>query len=697
MKQVLKSGRWQFRIDKGMLFITGGRKLIGRFRLSPLIEGVACKLAPWERVSSTHFKSAIRGGKGWVHLRGQYGKVCYYMETGLKEFGSLTYFPDSTPVGHAWQTYVSDEHDRLWDNMLDTEVLISSSYPGDNPDGSDGEGMCDPGDKPMTWVWNVPVRAMSFKTDTGWLGLSVPGALPVGVTRLKMERQRFSMTFQALRPSCRGGMMPKVYFAPGLTGAYDVLDTHRRLSEKMGLMRKKDPDHPKWWTYPRFLAWDELLRLHKESERKSKKPGAQWAPMTAKNLKMWIKTVGHSMGVTRRMNFLMEQMYIDRYGSRRVVSQLGGVGGFRRTIDELRKQGVHVGVYLHPFNVDKKENAFYRKHPEAFCRRKDRSVSIGFLPVIGAKSEFGYIDWTHPLGREYMLDLVEFLISPKKGCLNADRINIDNARGVDPRSFELHDPDWGIGDLMQMKVLRLIYEKVKEIKPHAMLQRLGVADCYMQPFADEVYCNEHWKPQPDDWHRRGQIVTRTMRDVAFATCGWFATMTKSYEYYMSVLVWSVPETLSVGHAIHPYMHYRPLQEKYYRRRRSGVQVYMNAPINITDRCRVSWHDNGTLEAWRKYTRGPLKGFYAALALSRRCFVTYNEKQALVGSSETRLVRIPLPPSARLMSVERVSHGRRAVPCEYRISRNGRKASLQMRIEDCGGNTMYYRIRYRISG
>ena len=32
-----------------------------------------------------------------------------------------------------------------------------------------------------------------------WLGLSIPGALPVGVTRLRMARQRFSMTFEILR------------------------------------------------------------------------------------------------------------------------------------------------------------------------------------------------------------------------------------------------------------------------------------------------------------------------------------------------------------------------------------------------------------------------------------------------------------------------------------------------------------------
>lgn len=692
MRQILKSGRWHFNIDEEKLVITCGKKHVGQFCLSPLIEGVPSKLGSWERINQTHFKSIIQG-KSSVHLEIRYGYVSYYMETHIKEFGRLTYFSESKVTCPNWQTYVSDEHDRLWDINLDKEVLISSSYPGMNPDGADGAGMTDPGDMPPTWIWNVPVRALSFKTDIGWLGLSVPGALPVGVTRFKMERQRFSMTFEALRPSCEEGMMPKVYFISGLSDAYDLLDKHRLMSEKMGLMRKKTSRHPKWWSYPRFLVWDELLRLQKVASKNNKKRRLS-AELTTRNLKKWIKIVGQSIGVPRKMNFIMEQAYFYRYGSRSIIKELGGVKGLRRTIDELRKKGIHVGLYLHPFDVDKNENNFYKEHPEAFSRPKDKPVSL-YLPPAGYKEELVHIDWTHPLGRKYVLDMVEFLISPKKGCLNADRINIDNVRGVDPRVFDFYDPDWGIGDLMQMKVLRLIYKKVKEIKPYAMVQKAAIADCYMQSYADEVYCNEHWKPDTNDWYRRGQIVTRTMSDVIFATCGWFVTMTKSYEYYMSMLVWGVPDTFSVRHAIHPYMCHRPLQDKYYRRRLSGVQVYMNAPVNITNQCRVTWHNDGTLEAWRKYTRGRLKGFYAALALSRRCFVTYNENQALIGSSETRLVRIPLPRGTRLISVEKISHSKKSTPHKYKILSESRNGSLEMYVGDCAGDTMYYRIKYRI--
>ena len=79
--------------------------------------------------------------------------------------------------------------------------------------------MCDPGDKPPGWVWNLPVRACSFSTEQGdWLGLCVPGPLPVGVTRLRMQQQHFSMTFQVLRPACEEGFMPEVYLVPGLAG-----------------------------------------------------------------------------------------------------------------------------------------------------------------------------------------------------------------------------------------------------------------------------------------------------------------------------------------------------------------------------------------------------------------------------------------------------------------------------------------------
>jgi hypothetical protein len=693
MYKSLKSGKWHFKVDGEQLIIKSGNKKAGIFNLAPLIEGKAANLDKWQEVSKTHFKAGIKDSNTCLHFALKYGYPCYWMETEQKQFEKLTYFPQTKTTGEAWQTYVSDEHDRLWDINLDAEVLISSAYADMNVDGEDGAGMTDPGDMPPTWIWNIPVRALSFKTDAGWLGLSVPGPLPVGVTRLKMQDKQFSMAFQTLRPACKEGMMPRVYFIPDLSSAYDVLNVQQEISQKMGLMRKRSPNHPEWWTNPYYKLWDEMARLQKNQTSILDEKGKQKSVLTTKNVNKWLDTVAESTRLKGNINLFFDQTYFHNYGEKDVIPELGGVEGFRKTIDKLRKKGTRVALYMHQYKINS-DVKFYREHPECFCKFKDPSFKIQHGVRVG-KSDLVFIDWTHPMGREYMLSLIEFILSSEKGCLNADWLAFNNIFAPDPRKFDFYDPDWGIGDLMRYKVQRLAYQKAKEIKPDCLVRMQSAAEPCFQPYIDQLQLCEHWNGQMTDCYRRGQIITRTVRDVILETDAWFVTLTKANEFYMSMLVWNVPETEAVHHAIHPYMYYRELKEKDYRRRRSGMQVYMNAPINITDRCMVTWHSDGRLEAWRKYTRGKLKGFYAAMALSRKCFVTYGKKQALIGSSETRRALIPLPPKAKVIGMEKVSHDGKRTTWQYSIVKKAKNIYVDSRIEDCGCDPMYFRIRYEI--
>ncbi len=203
--------------------------------------------------------------------------------------------------------------------------------------------MTDPGDKPPTWIWNLPVHACSFLTAEGdWLGLSVPGALPVGVTRLNMHRQRFSMTFQILRPACEEGQMPEVYFIPGLRDPYDCLDSHRAISEAKGLTVEKSPDHPRWWSHPTFKCWDEVVRLQ-GGAFKYDNQGNPSTVMTREQMLEWLEKVEQSCGLQGRLNIVFDQYWSYRYGSREVTKELGGVAGFRGFIDSLRERGLRYG------------------------------------------------------------------------------------------------------------------------------------------------------------------------------------------------------------------------------------------------------------------------------------------------------------------------------------------------------------------
>ncbi len=666
--------------------------VLARFVLTPTADGEAASIAQWRQEDHQHFCADLQP-EGKIHLAVRNGYVCYWMETSREQFETLTYFPDSHATGLDWHTYLSDEHDRRWDINVDTEVALSSSYPHMNVDGEDGAGMTDPGDKPPTWIWNLPVHACSFLTAEGdWLGLSVPGALPVGVMRLNMHRQRFSMTFQILRPACEEGHMPEVYFIPGLRDPYDCLDSHRAISEAKGLTIEKSPDHPKWWSHPTFKCWDEVVRLQ-GGAFKYDDQGNPSTVMRREQMLEWIEKVEQSCGLQGRLNIVFDQYWSYRYGSREVIKELGGVAGFRGFIDSLRERGIHTGLYLHAFMVDTSV-PFYQEHPEAFCKCKDPDFKLRHGVQVGADSALAYVDWTHPLGRQYMLDTVQYMLSDGAGCLNADWLLLHNTLAPDPRLYEFHDPDWGIGDLLQYKVLRELYQQAKRVKPDALVRRQSPAEPCFQPFYDNANLCEHWTPTMLPSYRRGRIATRLLHDVIFTTDAWFVTLTKAYEYYMNMCVWNVPEIESVEHAIHPYMYWRPLQERDFRRRRAGLQVYMNAPVNVTDRCWMDLAGERPI-GWRIYTHGPLKGFYAALILSPRAFVTYSTTQALAAATEERLAEIPLPPGVDLVGVERVLHDGNVERHDYELYKRGHGPAIRMRIPDSAGDVSHVRIRYTL--
>ena len=242
------------------------------------------------------------------------------------------------------------------------------------------------------------------------------------------------------------------------------------------------------------------------------------------------------------------------------------------------------------------------------------------------------------------------------------------------------------------------YEKAKRVKPDCCVSKVAFADPYMQPYADVNLLCEEWNGWTDTWYRRGRIVSRTIRDTMFITDPFFLTITKSCEYYMAMMVWNICEVPDVHHAIHPYLYFRQLRPKEYKRRLAGVKVQENAPLRVTDVVRVEPPEerDGEPVVWRKRTEGRLAGWYAALALSKRAYATYSEREARIATTETRRVRVPLPPAAKVRGVEMVSHAGKVRAWPAILVDTGDGICLDMKLEDCGRRALYYRVRYALS-
>ncbi len=686
MNHVVSIGRTDHVLSGDRLRIEHDGDRVLDICLSPTLDGQVVQITDWKKIGyNTH--KAFLGEVGEAFVSQEEDKLVFWIQTPPKEFEHVTYLSDGIFSGDVWRTFVSDEQERVWDKKTDKNIPMSSSYANINsPDYDDVPGgMTDPTDAPPHWIWNVHVRAFALRGCDTWLGISIPGPWGIGVTRLNMHKTRFNLRFEYLHTGCTEGKMPAVYFCPGLADSLDTLEEHRMLSEKLGLMDLRPKRHPKWWANPWYKYWDEWERLRHVGAITDQSTGI------IEMMKDWVRKVQEKTDF-RELNLTMEQYCFRLYGDYRPAEVLGTEDQVRKAIDSWHKEGLHIGHYIHPFLVNTKVK-FYTEHPEAFCQPKDPDFLMEYAlePWDKDNPKYAPIDWTHPLGREFILGQVDSLLSSAPGCMNYDILRSNNWRSPDPRCYNFHDPDWGVGDMMTYKVQKLIYERAKSAKRDCMVTKVSAVDCYMQPTYDMLEMCEDWTHNTQLWYRRGQIATRLVRNRLMWTCAWFCTRTKSDEYFMAMSAWNVPETEAVTHTTHCYYpRWIPLTEKRFRRRRSGFQVYLNSPQESSDECHVTWTYEH-LNIFRRKTTGPLAGWYGALALSPRCLVTYSKTQALVGSTENRLDSVPLPPGAKLKQVTRVLHDGHEEKVDH-VYDNERQ-SVQLYIEDCGEEVLHYRIKY----
>ncbi len=676
-----------FLIDDRLKIVQMG-DMVFDVSLSPILNSKLIKITRWEKIAKNHFEASL-GEYGKAIISERFDKLSFWIETPIKQFENVTYLSDGIISGQYWRTFVSDEYEKIWDKKVDTNIPLSSAYAATtSPDGKSDGGITDPDDIPVHWIWNVHVRAFAFKGIERWLGVSIPGPWGIGITRLNMHKSRFNLRFEVLQTGCTEGKMPVVYFCPNLADDLSILDEHRDISEKLGLMDLKPKNPPDWHLNPWYGYYDEMQRQLYEKLITTESSNVMDL------LDQWVRKVRESCQ-HKKFNINLEQGCYRLYGDYRPAKVMGNEKHVREVIDNWRREGIHAGHYIHPFIVNTKVE-FFKKHPEAFCKPKNPDFLMDYPLETWDRDnpKFAPIDWTHPLGREYMLNWVEYLLSSADGCMNYDILRSNHWRSPDPREYEFYDPDWGIGDMMTYKVQKLIYERAKAVKPDCMVTKVAALDCYMQPTYDAMQVSEDWTPTMEHWYRRSQLASILLKNTLFWIDAWFCTRTKWNEYFMSMMACTIPETVAVDYATHPYYpSWRKLQEKHHRRRKAGIHLYLNSLPSPSDDSRVIWKNGQLQKIYRLKTNGPLTGWYGALTLSPKCVVSYNEHQAMVVSSENRFDWVPLPPNAKLLSIKRVFHNGKVEDYEHLYDKNQHRVKLY--IEDSGGKVFCYRIKYNL--
>jgi len=125
----------------------------------------------------------------------------------------------------------------------------------------------------------------------------------------------------------------------------------------------------------------------------------------------------------------------------------------------------------------------------------------------------------------------------------------------------------------------------------------------------------------------------------------------------------------------------------YRRVKAILDVYEHAPADSTQEPAV---DPVLQKATRRYTEGPLKGFYAAQTLNfGRVLVTYSPDRALLTSIADGDVSVPLPDGFFANAVLAVDFDGK----KKQVVFNQHDASVRFGVEDSSKGTHSYEIDY----
>lgn len=653
-----------------------------RFNLVPIIDEKEFYLGKWDK-RDKEFVARTQEGSFSVHIGFEKDYLIYWLEGDFKYVRSLIYFSGSRLKVNEWQTYVSDRYDTSFDTSLNRDVMISSSDLRD-------EMSVD------TWMMSPQPKVCSFRLggdDSHWLGLSCPLPYSLERTCFSIRDKKFSVEFREIFPS--SNRFPKVFIIPGLKDNYAVLKVHAEITRKFHLVREKKPYY-KWWSYPIFCTWGEQFMSDERLENQIK-------ILNEKVVSKWVDILKEKTGISH-FNIIIDIGWFDKKGDFRACPDR--FAHMRELVDKLKGDGHHVLLWMTPFFVAMDSN-YAKNYSEGLV--KDRRGNIAIEHSYWDIDKDHYLkDYSLDKTRKCMEQIIKYCLSDEKGCLNADGFKIDyNFQTPASHRHRVAHPEWGTGDEMYRKIIEFIHETAHKFKKDAIISISG-NETYLHPHINILRLNDHFGAGIDDWCKRARIASYTLPGVLFDTDGWFMSRNKSLEYLIVSAVIGIP---SIHHLtqfddsrrLNPRDLDRtlnaiekteisdlPLRDEDFRRLAATWTVYLNCPTDPTMELCIEPERN---IFWRKYTRGKFKGFYSALAIERRCLVTYSYFRVLITATKNFRVEVPLPPGVEIKKIIKVSHAGYIKELSAKQMKKGRESIVPLEVEDAAGETKFIEIDY----
>lgn len=89
---------WAFTLEKNQLMLSCGFEPQATLPLSPMINRRKTRLGPWRQVADEYFSASVQR-IGTAHLAVRQGHVAFWLESKIKQFETVSYFPGTTFCG----------------------------------------------------------------------------------------------------------------------------------------------------------------------------------------------------------------------------------------------------------------------------------------------------------------------------------------------------------------------------------------------------------------------------------------------------------------------------------------------------------------------------------------------------------------------------------------------------------------------
>ncbi|MNO34210.1 Melibiase [compost metagenome] len=592
-------------------------------------------------------------------------QVLEYTIAGTSDhYASIGYFTGSSLPDTVLRGFLPDYANKLFQSHESVTLSYSATAK---------ESQFDRNLQPI-WMTCPAPKTVAFNhkwtyEDQNWWGLILPDPLPVFEAVINKQEDRFQVAFTYFHGASYQFKFPRIQFHFDLCSEEAILERYLDYYKSRGYLDEQAPYY-EWWSRPLFCTWGQQEYLEKSCD-------FQDNPMTASSLDTWVQSL-EDLADNKQFTIIVDSHWFNHYGEFKVHSQrFGTAEQFRAQIDRLKVQGHKVVLWYTPLWVSP-DSSLVQEHPEYLV--KDMNGDFAKVTNTEIYDYLYLLDCSREDVRAHIKQTIRFMLSEEADCLNADGFKIDmNYYGPIAGKHQMYSYDWGIGEVLWANLLKLIKEEAIQYKQDAFLTLSG-AEPYLQPFAPAQRLNDLFPvvtDSPKAWYKRARLVSKMLPGVLIDVDGWPSTRSRSRDYWFVSSAFGIPVTYHID----GFDNKELLSPEDANLLKAVWNAYMNAPVTPDMELIIDPEQDVFC---RKYTKGPLKGFYSAISLQQHVLVVYNENQAIAVSNKSMVTQIPVPPGKEIAEIYQ-KEAAHAVSVDYQVvpSADGKLVQFSMNSSESG--------------